>query len=226
MVQPTTAALMANLPTSAADLQPTSGAIMITEGMTTTEAAEALGVAKTTLKTWLDRLPIPMGQDSRGRRIIGEDGIAVLQTIRSLREEDNGYATIRRKIEEEPTSGRPDESTVTIFAADLEPASGRPQVNRADTAAIVEAVTAAIASQTDMAERYARATYRIGELEATVKAIEGDRDRVVIDAVRDRQSIETDRDQLVGERDQLAQELSAARALLAIPPARPWWRFW
>jgi DNA-binding transcriptional MerR regulator len=132
-------------------------------GLTTTEAADRLGVPPTTLKTWLSMLPVPQGTDSRGRRRLDDESIAVLETVKHLRDEDCGYATIRRRIG--PVA---DESPVET--ASSPPPTGPETVISPpfDTSAIVAEVVAAIRGENELAEKYARATYTMGQQEERI----------------------------------------------------------
>ena len=165
-------------------------------GLTTTEAADRLGVPKTTLHTWLQQLPIPHDTDSRGRKRLDGHALDVLETVKSLRGEDCGYQTIRRRIgplterDETHTEGAPDtDGMQSERAPDIDPD------------ALLAQVVEAIAGQTDLAEKYARAAHQIGTLEERTRGLELERDR-------------------------LAGELAAARALLAAPKPAPWWKAW
>lgn len=86
-------------------------------------------------------------------------------------------------------------------------AEPRPQLDQVASAvgdAVAERVTTqlveAMRRETELAEKYARAAHRVGELEASLRATEADRDR-------------------------LAGELVAATRP-ALPTPRPWWKIW
>lgn len=145
------------------------------ENLTTTEAAERIGIPVSTLKTWLERLDVELPTDRRGRRLLDEKAIGVIETIKALRDEDHGYHTIRRIIGPADLVGGRD--------ASADPKREEAQTNQGeattvDTAAIVEAVTQAIGAQTDLAERFGRVAYELGEARATIKALEMERDRL------------------------------------------------
>jgi hypothetical protein len=167
--------------------------------LTANEAAERLGVSVTTIKNWLNQLPGEKEHDSRGRVRINIHTMNVLETVKALRDEDCGYETIRRRIGPVPDDQKSPDSEHQ--ADDNQPTFDRKLV---DTSIIVEAVTTAIANQTELAERYARATYEIGELRATTKALEADRDRVLAELAEAKTKI----------------------MLLEAPTARPWWKLW
>ena len=162
-------------------------------GLTTTEAAKQLGVPPTTLKTWLTSLPIPASTDSRGRRRIDQEALEVLEMVKSLRDEDCGYQTIRRRIEPQTdTSSSVTDGSPTTDNSEPAPSSSM------DTTALVAQVIEAIRSENDLAEKYARAAHRMGELEATLR-----------------------------ERERELAEAREKIALLEAPkPTRPWWRPW
>lgn len=130
-------------------------------GLTTSEAAERLGVPKTTLSTWLGQLPIPYETDSRGRRRLDDEALALLETVKTLRGDDCGYQTIRRRIG--PLT-EPDQ-----VEAECNPAATETQPEQApalDTDAFMAQVVAAVSAQTELAERYARVAHQVGRLEA------------------------------------------------------------
>lgn len=186
---------------------------MSDERLTTAAAAEKLGVPITTLKGWLSQVPVPADRDAQGRRRFPSQALEVLAAVRDLREDGRTFETIRRRIPtvERPTTDGP-ETDAAEHQADARPAADDSQTDarptadaRAltpvlDTSAIIEAVTAAISSQTDMAERFGKVAYELGEAKATIRALEADRDR-------------------------LAGELAEARAAAA-RPARAWWKVW
>lgn len=175
---------------------------------TTTEAANKLGVPKSTLHTWLNQLPIPHATDSRGRKFFDADALAVLEAVKGLRDEDHGYQTIRRKL------GGVDEPTRD--GAGHEPDAGQSERDAHETAphglhsehladALVPRLVEALTAQNDLGERYAKATYQIGKLEA--------------DAAHLRERAERAELELSEARQQLA-------LLTAPKPARPWWKPW
>lgn len=130
-------------------------------GLTTSEAAERLGIPKTTLSTWLGQLPIPHDTDSRGRRRLDDEALALLETVKTLRGDDCGYQTIRRRIG--PLT-EPDQ-----VEAESNPTTNETQPEQAptlDTDAFMAQVVAAVSAQTDLAERYARVAHQVGRLEA------------------------------------------------------------
>lgn len=85
-----------------------------------------------------------------------------------------------------------------------EPRPALEQIAGAVGDAVAERVTVqlveALRRETELAEKYARAAHRVGELEASLRANEAERDR-------------------------LAGELAEARRP-ALAPARPWWKVW
>lgn len=75
---------------------------------------------------------------------------------------------------------------------------------------VAASVADVVKGETELAEKYARAAFEVGELRATVKARD---ERLAL---------------MAAELAEMKAELHEARALLAAPlrPARPWWRFW
>lgn len=177
------------------------------EPLTTGEAAKRLQIAKSTLKDWLEVLPISTVTDSRGRRRLDLEALAVLETVKDLRGKNCGYQTIRRRIvslEIEPPEragqqpvngwGEPDKGRM---AADSEP-------KQIEVDALISQVIAAIRTETEQSEKYARAAHQIGKLESEneyLRAQLAERDAQLIDAKKKME-------------------------LLEAPKPRPWWRIW
>ncbi len=172
--------------------------------VTTSQAAERLDVPLSTLKAWLERIDLPLPMDSRGRRLLDDEALEVLRTVRALRDRDLGYDTIRRKLFEDgvPVGGPAAASSATSF----------------DGAAIADQVKAAVhqalGEQTYLAQAYGEATREIGRLEERLAALQGAL------AAKD------------VELRMLARELADARGeehvtlVESETAARPAWKFW
>lgn len=133
------------------------------DGLTTSEAAKRLGIPQSTIKTWLNNLPIPSALDSRGRRRFDDGSLEILAAIKELRGKDKGYETIRRHIRPEPDRGSAGTNPSSPMG-ELETSWGSPDDIRA---IVVEAMK----SENGLAEKYARATYSIGQLEERVATL-------------------------------------------------------
>lgn len=194
------------------------------ERLTTAATAEAIGVPITTLKGWLSQVDVPTERDSAGRRRFSPEALEVLEVVKELRGSGRTFETIRRRVPSivQPLDdGRETDQTDTGPTSDEPQADGQRLIDGRETddrrmpdmhelAALVAAsVVGAVKAENDLAEKYARAAHRIGELEATTRGLELDRDR------------------LAGELAEAKAERDQARALLAAPaPARPWWKVW
>lgn len=129
------------------------------ESVTINTAAEVLGIPRGTLATWLTQLAIPHNTDSRGRRRLTADAMALLETVKSLRDSDCGYQTIRRKIGTLPDTDSPSNQY------QHETGSASAGAQSVTVEALTERITAAITANNELAERYARVTYQMGCLE-------------------------------------------------------------
>lgn len=121
------------------------------DAITTSVAAERLNVPLSTLKAWLDRLDLPLPVDSRGRRMLDADALNWLQTVRSLRESDLGYDTIRRRLSHD---GVPVGESSALPSDML--------------GAVRHAFQEVMAGQNHLSQAYADATRELGRLEGRV----------------------------------------------------------
>ena len=73
-------------------------AVSANAALSSNEAAERLGVSPSTIKNWAVRLPVPSWVDDEGTRRFPDDALAILETVKLMREDERSYATIRRTI--------------------------------------------------------------------------------------------------------------------------------
>lgn len=143
--------------------------------LTTSEAAERIGVPVGTLKGWLGKIPLPTSVDSAGRRRIGPEAFELLERIKALRmDEGRGMETIRRRLV--PAAAEPSRSLeqdgLSSIEDEAETSPGRVGVSSDEiTRTISEAIFSAVSEQGGLAEKYARATYTIGQLEERVAGL-------------------------------------------------------
>lgn len=186
------------------------------EDLTTGEAAEQLGVPLSTLKVWLERLPIPTRTDRRNHRRLDARAMALLQVVKIDRERGLGYDTIRHKI----TGG--------TGQAVAEPGqqAAEPQPGPVDTLALAQLIEEAITRQGGMAEKMAAYAHRAGELAAQNRALEADKDRLARELAERVASYETqaeEMDRLKRENERLRAEKEAAERDLGQKSRRGWW---
>ncbi len=169
--------------------------------LTTTEAANAIGVPRSTLKNWLRDLPLGAQRDAQGDWRITRDVLEALQRVQQLRTEDGrSLASIRVLLAPEPADDNSPEPPPSQGPAKAEPVS-----DTGPTAAeerMIAAVTVAVERQATIAMELAKLAHTNGRLEAEVTHL----------------------------RAQLDQA-NAKIALLEAPkqeeqPKRPWWRLW
>lgn len=166
--------------------------------LTSKEVADRIGVSMSTLKNWAVRLPVPSVLGPDGTRRFPEEALAVLEAVKQLREDERSYATIRRAITvaeveelaeaqdvvevtpepiQEPVAEVP-ALEVTVTLAPPEPqAPPEPSANEA-AMALVTQVLQLVREESAMAEAYATARQRVGELESQVQLLNEDRQRL------------------------------------------------
>lgn len=234
--------------------------------LSTKEAAARLEVGFSTMKTWCDKLPIPHRTDAAGARRIGPEGLAVLEQVKQLRDQGRHLESIRvilAPAEPEPGSdpapAAPEPGPSSAHGqpeAEPEPGPSRniehSELAQVVAAAAAQAVEAAITRETELAEKYARAAHRIGELEATVRGLEGQLAArlepgpspdltAALAAVQEAAARETslrlrlvssqaatEKRELEVKMAELERELADARAAAAAIASapRPWWKVW
>lgn len=169
----------------------------MTDRQTFQEVSGRLGVSVSTLKAWTGRLSLGNERGANGKRFLSLEEIAVLEAAKMLRDEGSGLNTITRKLTPDSHLVDADEQ---VTASRLSDDSHLTTKTTFDIEAVAVRLVEAMKNENDLAEKYARAAHRIGELEATLKAVEADRERIT------------------SERDKALQ--------LAAPQVKPWWKIW
>jgi DNA-binding transcriptional MerR regulator len=128
--------------------------------LSTQEAAAHVGASPNTVKSWVRDLGLAPARDEAGRHRWDDRAIAALQAVKDLRDEGRSYDTIRRLITPvDGLGGRADEDRLAWAIAE----------------AVGHVVAGLVRAESDLAEKYARVNYELGELRATVRALERER---------------------------------------------------
>lgn len=179
--------------------------------------AQELNLSPSGLRKRIAALGLEPERGSRGRVVLTPELEATLREADRLMGDGAGAATVRRLL---CLSGSSRE-TDTPTDAEAMPGSVTLAPVSCDAQEIRDTVARAIADQTDLAERYARAAHRVGELEATVRAVEADRDRLAEQAAQTQADLAQARAQA---REQAQTIATLADALHQ--SRRPWWKVW
>lgn len=174
------------------------------------EAAEKLGLSYSTLKSWLDRLPLAFDRNARGEYRIDPAALDLLEAVKGWRQDDKGLDTIAKLIGPKVAS---DGLAVDEPLADHEqatPANGQVapagMVASADLLPMVQEVSR-------LALALAETSYRQGQLEADLRNVQGQADEA------------RQREQVANERvARFEREAAELRRRLEAEQARPWWR--
>lgn len=132
------------------------------------EVATQLQVSSQTLHTWEKLFQLSVKRDSRGRRKYTDENIKMLQTIKLLRDADNGTQTINKKLYGDTREALKEDTAIFVLeqknASSMElllslQETKQELLNKLD--GIVE-----------LSEKYARATHIMGTLEADNRRLE------------------------------------------------------
>jgi methyl-accepting chemotaxis protein len=190
---------------------------MTTETLSAREAAERLEVSYSTLKGWLDRLPLGLGRNDRGEYRIDTAALQVLATVRDWRSDGNGMTTITRRLV--PIGGdRPEQAG---------PAADEPSPVHGSAMDESQGATIPAAQLLPMVQEVSRlalalseASYRQGQLEQQVCQLTAQADETAATLTDARQTL-----QQAQERAAMAEgEAKALRQQMEAMQARPWWR--
>lgn len=132
--------------------------------VSTQEAAALVGASPNTVKSWVRDLGLTPPRDESGRHRWDADALAALHAVKNLRDQGRSYDTIRRVI-----------APVEVLPASAPSAFDEERLKWAIAEAVGQVVAGVLRSESDLAEKYARVSYELGELRATVRALERER---------------------------------------------------
>jgi hypothetical protein len=118
--------------------------------LTLAQLASRLGVSPGTVDDWIAHLDLDIPRGPAGELQVPEDAMPLFETVRTLRSRDRSYGTIQRVIG--PHRSGHSDSTDGIFSP--------------------EQILAAMERVNQLAQDYAKATYRIGQLEERIRHLE------------------------------------------------------
>lgn len=198
------------------------------------------------LEDLISTLGLEVERGRGGKWVIPAHLVETLREVDRLAQEGAGPATMRRVLgitmvpeppapvafiveEAEEGDDAPAPTAATAPAVEAEPvATTEPDADGLPTL-VAAAVTGALKTENELGEKYARAAHRIGELEATARALEAERDRLAGELAGVRAEATAAQAQLADLRTELVaarHERDHLRALRTAPPPRPWWKFW
>lgn len=137
--------------------------------MSTDEVIKDLNISESTLKNWEKQFRIKKNRGPGNKKRYNEEAMATLRMVKALRDQDRGFDTIQRVLKER----NEDQITATETPTENKPVVADSQaltVN--DKQEIMSSVVQVIQDQNELSEKYARATYSIGQLEAEKQALQ------------------------------------------------------
>lgn len=154
----------------------------------TKDVSKELEVSEQTVRLWSKTFKIPYTKSSGNIRF-SQEALEIFETIKALRSENSGFDTIKRHIKK---NIKTDNDTQALEPAPEKPKAVEPVQAVDQTEAFVKVIHSlesvidnsiqkSIKEQNELSERYARATYRIGELETTVKFLKEQVDKLEVE---------------------------------------------
>lgn len=161
------------------------------------EVAKLLNISVNTLRLWQKIFDIPIQRDDKNNRVYNTEAIELIKQIKALRDEGQGINAIKKSL---------------INICDN-------SINTCDNIRAI--IKAEIQEQTELSEKYAKATYMIGQLEEKVKTYEN---KIKLLPVPDEfNQIKCERDIFKRDKELLQQQLQQAQEELTLFKM-PWYR--
>lgn len=160
----------------------------MTSFMSTEEVLKDLKISESTLKNWEKQFQIKKSRGPGNKKRYDQEAMDVLRLVKGMRDKDRGFETIQRIIRERALEAAPasqvpagqptDKEGVSQAVVPVETQAPAPVVNEPPTTwlndkqDIITEIVNAIHEQTELSEKFARATYSIGQLEAEKRALQ------------------------------------------------------
>jgi len=139
--------------------------------MTVEEIIKILNIGKNTLFMWEEHFSIDVKRDSKGRRFYTAEDLKILQTIKALRDNDNGLNTITRMLDDElkEISRRNIENYQDEDNLDNEISN---EINQDKNKNIIAYIDDKMDSIIELGDKYSNACLEIGRLQSELKLTE------------------------------------------------------
>jgi DNA-binding transcriptional MerR regulator len=160
----------------------------MTSFMSTEEVLKDLKISESTLKNWEKQFQIKKSRGPGNKKRYDQEAMDVLRLVKGMRDQDRGFETIQRIIRERNVEAAPasqvpagqptDKEGVSQAVVPVENNAPAPVVSEPPTSwlndkqDIITEIVNAIHEQTELSEKFARATYSIGQLEAEKRALQ------------------------------------------------------
>ncbi len=132
--------------------------------MNINEVSQILNVGINTLRLWEEHFQLDIKRDSKGRRYYTQEDLKVLQTIKALRDNDNGLNTISRKLQEEFHEKVEDEPELEeIIEDDMEELEEKQVIAYFDDK---------LDKVVELTEKYSEVCYELGKIQAELESTE------------------------------------------------------
>lgn len=128
------------------------------------DVADKVGIGNSTVRLWARQFEIP--RERKGTKwVYSDEAMDIFKAIKSMRENEHGMDTIRRTISKDVTVPSSSHELVSVQAV----SDNRKEDLLDDIEKVMER---ALAKNNELSEKYARATYTIGQQDERIRALE------------------------------------------------------
>lgn len=140
----------------------------------TKQMSEEIEIAESTVRTWTKQFKIP--HKRKGVKLVfSEEASTLFKTIKNLKSDQHGMNTIRAKIGIDRHDNQHDSMTTDMienFSSHSQHDNRHVNMTTVIESSIEKSINQAIQNNNELSEKYARATYTLGQQERDISYLE------------------------------------------------------
>lgn len=191
------------------------------------DIARILDIGESTARLWAREFDIPKQKNKR--KVYDKEALEIFETIKSLRLKDAGYNTITKVIKENdlaPTKRSLASSKQTLSQEFKKSIQSEIKSGIEDAKQVL---STEISKNNELAEKYARATFEIGQLQERVKhleeKLESKEDEIkLLPAALEHEKLKMRAESQQSELESKNQQIEDLQKQLKIEQTMPWWK--
>lgn len=191
------------------------------------EIAETLNITQNQLRHWEEVFSLKISRDKKNQRLYTDEDIRTFQAIKALRDSDNGLETISRKLNINPISGLDEITDDNINLMSSIPKAVETMI-RDNQKYIMDVLDSKLNTIVDLSEKYSRASFEIGKLQAELSSSESKVKLISDTSNKDISGLQKQIEKITADKNNDLEkqkiEIKNLKAELQKEKTKPWWK--
>lgn len=191
------------------------------------EIAETLNITQNQLRHWEEVFSLKISRDKKNQRFYTDEDLKTFQAIKALRDSDNGLETISRKLNINPILGSDETTDDDINLISSIPKAVETMI-RDNQKYIMDTLDSKLNTIVDLSEKYSRASFEIGKLQAELSSSEAKVKLISDTSNKDISGLQKQIEKLAADKDREVEkqklEIENLKSELQKEKTKSWWK--